>query len=111
MQFAYQILIHTPVWVWPLLAYLVWMGIKAMRPRSTTVQRSPSPNQPVAATPAITPEATITPAPTASGGNPPPPSSKADSSNGVSPPETLTTDNPINAPMTLTPETAPPPQQ
>jgi hypothetical protein len=40
MQFAYQILIHTPVWVWPLLAYLVWMGIKAMRPRTTAVQRS-----------------------------------------------------------------------
>ena len=78
-------------------------------PRSTTVQRSS--NQPVAATPAIAPEATITPAPTASGGNPRPPSSKADSSNGVSPQETLTTDNPINAPMTLKPETAPPPQQ
>ena len=40
MQFAYQILIHTPLWVWPLFGYLVWLGIKAMRPRTTTVQRS-----------------------------------------------------------------------
>jgi uncharacterized protein DUF6622 len=40
MQFAYQILIHTPLWVWPLLAYLVWQGIKAMRPRKVTVHRS-----------------------------------------------------------------------
>jgi len=40
MQFAYQILIHTPLWVWPLFGYLVWLGIKAMRPRTTTIQRS-----------------------------------------------------------------------
>jgi hypothetical protein len=40
MRFAYQILIHTPVWVFPLFAYLVWLGIKAMRPRTTTIQRS-----------------------------------------------------------------------
>jgi len=35
MAFAYQILIHTPVWVWALLAFLVWQGIKAMQPRTT----------------------------------------------------------------------------
>ena len=40
MQFAYQILIHTPIWVFPLFAYLVWLGIQAMRPRTTTIQRS-----------------------------------------------------------------------
>jgi hypothetical protein len=40
MRFAYQILIHTPLWVFPLFAYLAWQGIKAMRPRSTTVWRS-----------------------------------------------------------------------
>jgi hypothetical protein len=40
MQFAWQILIHTPLWVFPLFAYLVWQGIKAMRPRTVTVQRS-----------------------------------------------------------------------
>src|SRR5690242_18651570 len=40
MRFAYQVLVHTPLWVWPLLAYLVWQGIKAMRPRKVTVNRS-----------------------------------------------------------------------
>jgi hypothetical protein len=40
MQFAYQILVHTPVWVWPLLAYLVWAGIQGMRPRTATIWRS-----------------------------------------------------------------------
>jgi hypothetical protein len=40
MKFAYQILIHTPLWVFPLFAYLVWQGIKAMRPRTTTIWRS-----------------------------------------------------------------------
>jgi hypothetical protein len=40
MQFAYQILIHTPVWVFPLFVYLVWLGVKGMRPRTTTIWRS-----------------------------------------------------------------------
>src|SRR5439155_17071000 len=40
MKFAWQVLIHTPLWVFPLLAYLVWLGIKAMRPRTTTIWRS-----------------------------------------------------------------------
>jgi len=40
MTFAYQTLIHTPLWVFPLFAYLVWQGIKAMRPRTTTIWRS-----------------------------------------------------------------------
>jgi len=40
MTFAYQTLIHTPIWVFPLFAYLVWLGIKAMRPRTTTIWRS-----------------------------------------------------------------------
>ncbi|MBV9565885.1 MAG: hypothetical protein JOY90_36355 [Bradyrhizobium sp.] len=40
MRFAYQILIHTPLWVWPLLFYLVWRGIKAMQPRTTRMSRS-----------------------------------------------------------------------
>lgn len=29
MKFAWQILTHTPIWVFPLFAYLVWLGIKA----------------------------------------------------------------------------------
>ena len=40
MKFAWQILIHTPIWAFVLLAYLVWAGIKAMRPRTTTIWRS-----------------------------------------------------------------------
>lgn len=40
MKFAWQILVHTPIWVFPLFAYLVWLGIKAMRPRTTTIWRS-----------------------------------------------------------------------
>jgi hypothetical protein len=40
MKFAWQILIHTPIWVFPLFAYLVWLGIKATRPRTVTIWRS-----------------------------------------------------------------------
>src|SRR3954447_21733907 len=40
MKFAWQILTHTPLWVFPLFAYLVWLGIKAMRPRTVTIWRS-----------------------------------------------------------------------
>jgi hypothetical protein len=40
MSFAYQILIHTPAWVFVLLAYLVWQGIKASQPRTTPIWRA-----------------------------------------------------------------------
>jgi len=40
MQFAWQILIHTALWAFALLAFLVWQGIKAMRPRTVTIWRS-----------------------------------------------------------------------
>jgi len=40
MNFALGIITHTPLWVWPLLAYLVWQGIKAMQPRTTTIWRA-----------------------------------------------------------------------
>jgi hypothetical protein len=40
MKFAWQILIHTPIWVFPLFAYLVWLGIRATRPRTVTIWRS-----------------------------------------------------------------------
>ena len=40
MMFAYQILIHTPPWVWILLAYLVWQGIKSMQPRKAPIWRA-----------------------------------------------------------------------
>lgn len=39
MTFTYQVLTHTPFWVWILLAYLVWQGIKAMQPRTTPIWR------------------------------------------------------------------------
>ncbi|MDA9526245.1 hypothetical protein XI06_39385 [Bradyrhizobium sp. CCBAU 11434] len=40
MMFVYQILIHTPPWVWILLAYLVWQGIKAMQTRKAPIWRA-----------------------------------------------------------------------
>src|SRR4051794_13844330 len=40
MQFAWQVLIHTPLWAFALLAYLIWQGIKGMRPRTVTIWRS-----------------------------------------------------------------------
>jgi hypothetical protein len=40
MKFALGIVTHTPLWVWALLAYLVWQGIKAMQPRTTTIWRA-----------------------------------------------------------------------
>jgi hypothetical protein len=40
MRFAWQVLIHTPLWVFPLFAYLVWQGVKAMRPRTTSIWRA-----------------------------------------------------------------------
>lgn len=40
MMFAYQILIHTPPWVWILLAYLVWQGIRSMQPRKAPIWRA-----------------------------------------------------------------------
>jgi hypothetical protein len=40
MTFAYRILTHTPLWVFALLAYLVWQGIKAMQPRTTPIWRA-----------------------------------------------------------------------
>ena len=40
MMFVYQVLVHTPPWVWILFAYLVWQGIKAMQPRKTPIWRA-----------------------------------------------------------------------
>ena len=39
MQFAIGILTHTPLWVWLLLAYLIWQGMQATRPRDTPIWR------------------------------------------------------------------------
>ncbi|MBR0949586.1 DUF6622 family protein [Bradyrhizobium canariense] len=40
MTMAYQILIHTPPWVFALFAYLVWQGIKAMQPHAMPIWRA-----------------------------------------------------------------------
>lgn len=39
MQIALRILANTPVWVFVLLAYLVWQGLQALRPRTQPVWR------------------------------------------------------------------------
>jgi hypothetical protein len=40
MTFAYQILVHTPLWVFALFAYLIWQGVQAMQPRTTPIWRA-----------------------------------------------------------------------
>jgi hypothetical protein len=40
MNLVSGIIAHTPPWVWLLLAYLVWQGIKATQPRTTTIWRA-----------------------------------------------------------------------
>ncbi|TWI05451.1 hypothetical protein IQ17_02951 [Bradyrhizobium daqingense] len=40
MMFAYQVLFQTPLWVWLLLAFLAWQGIKAMQPRRSPIWRA-----------------------------------------------------------------------
>ena len=39
MQTAFRILTHTPFWVFVLLAYLIWQGLQALRPRTQAVWR------------------------------------------------------------------------
>lgn len=39
MQTAIGILVHTPIWVLPLLAYLVWQGLRSLRPRTQPLWR------------------------------------------------------------------------
>jgi uncharacterized protein DUF6622 len=39
MRFALGILTHTPLWVFVLLAYLVWQGILSLRPRTMPIWR------------------------------------------------------------------------
>jgi hypothetical protein len=38
-MFVYQILVHTPIWVWLLLAFLVSRGVAALKPRDVTPTR------------------------------------------------------------------------
>src|ERR1700754_1487044 len=39
MQTAFRILANTPIWVFVLLAYLVWQGLQALRTRTQAVWR------------------------------------------------------------------------
>jgi hypothetical protein len=39
MQVAVRILTHTPLWVFALLAYLIWQGWQARRPRTRAIWR------------------------------------------------------------------------
>ena len=40
MSFLTQVLTRTPIYVWLLLAYVVWQGIQALRPRTTFLARA-----------------------------------------------------------------------
>ena len=39
MQIAFRILANTPLWVFALLAYLIWQGWQARRPRTQAIWR------------------------------------------------------------------------
>ena len=39
MQLAARIFVNTPVWVFALLAYLIWQGLLALRPRTQPIWR------------------------------------------------------------------------
>jgi hypothetical protein len=39
MDFAFAIVTHTPWWVFALLAYLIWMGVKGLQPRTLPLAR------------------------------------------------------------------------
>ena len=34
-----QIVAYTPLWVWPLMAFIVWMGLQGLRPRTVPAWR------------------------------------------------------------------------
>jgi hypothetical protein len=39
MNFVLQTILNTPPWVWPLLAFLLFLGIRALRPRTASLWR------------------------------------------------------------------------
>ncbi|TAJ81929.1 DUF6622 family protein [Reyranella sp.] len=39
MLFVWQMIVHTPPWVWPLLLALLWLGWQGLRPRTVPVWR------------------------------------------------------------------------
>lgn len=36
---VFQIVVHTPLWVWPLMALVVWLGVIGLRPRTLPLWR------------------------------------------------------------------------
>lgn len=40
MSFFIQVVTRTPIYVWLLLAYVVWQGVQALRPRTTSLARA-----------------------------------------------------------------------
>ena len=40
MQAIVEIVTHTPLWVWPLFAWLVWQGVQALQERTRPLWRS-----------------------------------------------------------------------
>jgi hypothetical protein len=34
MSFAYQIVVNTPLWVWPLMLFVLWLGWRGLQPRT-----------------------------------------------------------------------------
>ena len=34
MTFAYQIVVNTPLWVWPLMLFVLWLGWRGLKPRT-----------------------------------------------------------------------------
>ena len=37
MLFVLGVLTYTPIWVFPLFAFLVWQGMKSLRPRTQPI--------------------------------------------------------------------------
>jgi hypothetical protein len=40
MRAVTEIITHTPLWVWPLLAWLIWQGVQALQQRTQPLWRS-----------------------------------------------------------------------
>ncbi|MCQ8279374.1 hypothetical protein NFI95_13085 [Acetobacteraceae bacterium KSS8] len=38
-MFIQQVIAHTPVWVWIMLAYLVWQGVRALQDQTVSLRR------------------------------------------------------------------------
>lgn len=39
MPSSFQIITNTPLWVWPLMAFVVWVGVQSLRPRTLPLWR------------------------------------------------------------------------